>query len=116
MGDGPPEQFGQRVYSGRLLARRCEQTLEALLGRLVGVEGSCTSEVFGVLALEEDSGLPKEPVEVSIRVSRTANLKRLLLTLDELYTVAVRILYKEDTGAAAHSVRLALEVHATHLF
>jgi hypothetical protein len=35
-----------------------------------------------------------------------------ILTLDKRYTVSVGISDEEDTGAAAHSVRLALEVHA----
>ena len=39
-----------------------------------------------------------------------------LLALDELYTVTIRVTDEEDAGAAAHRVRLALEVDATGLF
>ena len=40
---------------------------------------------------------------------------QILLALDELYAVAVRVFDEEEAGAAAHGVRLALELHATGL-
>src|SRR5215212_7549731 len=39
-----------------------------------------------------------------------------LLTFYKLYAVAVGIFDEEDPGPAAHSVRLALEVHAAGFF
>ena len=55
------------------------------------------------------------PGRRSRRAGRGARLRYLLLALDELYTVTIRVTDEEDAGAAAHGVRLALEVDATGL-
>ena len=102
----PPPRYQRRVPGSGPSRSYCAHQQRFSLGRAAGT-GTGHFPNYLVVFGSDTRGRERLPVR---------NRPSLLLALDKLYTVAVGILDEEDASAAAHGVRLTLEVHTADLF